>query len=169
MRSKLKMSEHGIRTIETPIGNLSIHATNVGICKVSSEPNIENNKIGLEHLNEAEKWFNGYFKKKIFHFPKFDFLNLSNFGLIVTNTLLENVKFGNTSTYSELSLTANRPGASRAVGTIMKNNSLPIIIPCHRIINKNNYIGNYNFNKGRTTKNWLLMHEGMIIQDSHVI
>jgi hypothetical protein len=65
MRSKLKMSEHGIRTIETPIGNLSIHATNVGICKVSSEPNIENNKIGLEHLNEAEKWFNGYFKKNI--------------------------------------------------------------------------------------------------------
>ncbi len=163
------MSEHGIRNIKTPIGNLSIYATNVGICKVSSEHNIENNKIGIEHLDHAEKWFSGYFKKKILDFPKFDFSSLSNFGLIVASTLLENVKFGNTSTYSELSLIANRPGANRAVGTIMKNNSLPIIIPCHRIIKKNNHIGNYNFNKGISTKNWLLIHEGIIIKDSHVI
>ncbi|MCP2507180.1 MAG: methylated-DNA--[protein]-cysteine S-methyltransferase [Candidatus Thalassarchaeaceae archaeon] len=94
---------------------------------------------------------------------------MSSFGLVVTSTLLENVKFGNTSTYSELSFTANKPGASRAVGAIMKNNSLPIIIPCHRIIKKNNHIGNYNFKKGITTKGWLLMHEGIIIQDSHVV
>ena len=163
------MPEHGVRNIETPIGNLSIHATNDGICKVSSEYKIENNKIGIYHLDQAEKWFSGYFKKKIFDFPKFDFSNLSNFGLVVTSTLLENVEFGNTSSYSELSLTANKPGSSRAVGTIMKNNSLPINIPCHRIIKKNNHIGNYNFNKGIDTKGWLLMHEGLKIRDSHVI
>jgi methylated-DNA-[protein]-cysteine S-methyltransferase len=163
------MPEHGVRNIETPIGNLSIHATNDGICKVSSEhKNEKKNKIGIEHLNQAEKWFNGYFKKKILDFPKFDFSNLSDFGLLVTNTLLENIEFGNTSSYSELSLTANKPGSSRAVGTIMKNNLLPIIVPCHRIIKKNNHIGNYNFNKGITTKCWLLMHEGIIINDSHI-
>ena len=130
------MPEHGVRNIETPIGNLSIHATNDGICKVSSEPNIENNKIGLEHLNEAEKWFNGYFKKKIFDFPKFDFLNLSNFGLIVTNTLLENVKFGNTSTYGEITKDLGVP--AQAVGQACGGNLIPIIIPCHRVMGANN-------------------------------
>ena len=163
------MSGHGVRNIETPIGNLSIHATNDGIFKVSSEQKIDKNKIGIEHLDHAEKWFSGYFKKEILDFPKFDFSNLSNFGLVVTSALLENVKFGNTSTYSELSLTAKKPGSSRAVGTIMKNNSLPIIIPCHRIIKKNNHIGNYNFKKGLTTKGWLLMHEGIKVHDSHVV
>ena len=67
------MFEHGVRNIETPIGNLSIRATNVGICKVSSELDIENNKIGTDHLDHAEKWFIGYFKKKQSIFPNLIF------------------------------------------------------------------------------------------------
>ena len=58
------MPEHGIRNIETPLGNLSIYTTNDGIYKVSSGHEIEKNKIGIEYLDHAEKWFSGYFKKK---------------------------------------------------------------------------------------------------------
>lgn len=39
--------------------------------------------------------------------------------------------------YGTLALFAGMTGASRAVGTMMRNNPFPIIIPCHRVIPAN--------------------------------
>lgn len=40
---------------------------------------------------------------------------------------------GKTMTYGEVAKRAGSPGASRAVGSIMKNNFLPDV-PCHRVV-----------------------------------
>ncbi|AQQ71360.1 Methylated-DNA--protein-cysteine methyltransferase, constitutive [Limihaloglobus sulfuriphilus] len=42
---------------------------------------------------------------------------------------------GETISYSALGARAGSPKAARAVGSIMANNPLPLIIPCHRVIN----------------------------------
>jgi len=41
---------------------------------------------------------------------------------------------GQTISYAELAQRAGSPGAARAAGQAMRNNELPIIIPCHRVI-----------------------------------
>jgi methylated-DNA-[protein]-cysteine S-methyltransferase len=45
------------------------------------------------------------------------------------------IRRGRTCTYAELAeLAGSTPGAARAAGQAMRNNPLPIIIPCHRVI-----------------------------------
>jgi len=41
---------------------------------------------------------------------------------------------GETLTYGEVARGAGRPGAARAVGSVMANNRHPLFIPCHRVV-----------------------------------
>lgn len=45
-------------------------------------------------------------------------------------------KAGDIYTYSELAKKASKPKAARAVGSLMSGNSLPLLIPCHRVTSK---------------------------------
>ena len=44
------------------------------------------------------------------------------------------IERGHTISYLELATRAGSPKASRAAGQAMRNNRLPIIVPCHRVI-----------------------------------
>jgi methylated-DNA-[protein]-cysteine S-methyltransferase len=46
------------------------------------------------------------------------------------------IPYGGTASYSSVSLAAGYPLAMRAVGTAMKHNPLPLLIPCHRVVHK---------------------------------
>lgn len=46
--------------------------------------------------------------------------------------------------------------SARAIGQACRNNPLPIIVPCHRIVGGT---GHYSAGDGIATKNWLLAHE----------
>jgi O-6-methylguanine DNA methyltransferase len=56
---------------------------------------------------------------------------------------LARVPYGEVITYQQLSILAGHPNAYRAVGTALKNNPLPLVIPCHRVIRKNHSIGQF--------------------------
>jgi methylated-DNA-[protein]-cysteine S-methyltransferase len=60
--------------------------------------------------------------------------------------------------YSELAYLAGRPDAVRACARICGQNTIPIIIPCHRVIAANG-LGGYA--GGISKKSWLLWHEGI--------
>lgn len=47
-----------------------------------------------------------------------------------------NIPYGQAATYSEVALVSGHPLAMRAVGTAMKRNPLPLLIPCHRVVHK---------------------------------
>jgi len=47
---------------------------------------------------------------------------------------LGRLPFGATCTYGELAASAGSPRASRAVGTALHRNRLPIFVPCHRVV-----------------------------------
>jgi len=49
-------------------------------------------------------------------------------------TAVRNLGFGETASYGELAKRVGHPGAARAVGTVMRKNRFPIIIPCHRVL-----------------------------------
>lgn len=54
---------------------------------------------------------------------------------------------------------AGSPGASRAVGTVMANNPVPLLVPCHRVVRNDGTTGGYAF--GAEQKVRLLRMEGV--------
>ena len=75
-------------------------------------------------------------------------------------TELCNISYGRTISYLELSKRIGNVKAIRAVGTANGNNSICIIIPCHRVIGSNGDLIGYGGDLWR--KKWLLGHEGKI-------
>ncbi len=61
--------------------------------------------------------------------------------------------------YGWLATQVGKPGAGRAVGSTMATNPVPLIIPCHRVVRSDGFIGNYSLG-GREQKWILLTHEG---------
>jgi methylated-DNA-[protein]-cysteine S-methyltransferase len=71
-------------------------------------------------------------------------------------TALHKVKYGRVVSYGELAKMAGKNGASRAVGTVMAKNDLPLIIPCHRVLRSDGKIGGFSAAGGATTKQRML-------------
>jgi methylated-DNA-[protein]-cysteine S-methyltransferase len=71
---------------------------------------------------------------------------------------LNNIPFGKTISYLTLSKRIGNSKAIRAVGTANGNNSICIVVPCHRVIGNNGDLKGYNGDLWR--KKWLLEHEG---------
>ncbi|MBI4372381.1 MAG: methylated-DNA--[protein]-cysteine S-methyltransferase [Candidatus Omnitrophica bacterium] len=56
---------------------------------------------------------------------------------------LKKIRAGQVVTYSELAELAKSPRASRAVGSALHRNPIPIFIPCHRVVRKDSTLGGY--------------------------
>jgi O-6-methylguanine DNA methyltransferase len=70
---------------------------------------------------------------------------------------LKKIPYGQTRSYQEVARAIGRPKAFRAVGNANGNNSLPLIIPCHRVIASNGGLG--GFGHGIKVKKQLLDFE----------
>lgn len=68
------------------------------------------------------------------------------------------IPYGRTISYLELSKRIGNVKAIRAAGTANGNNSICIIVPCHRVIGSNGDLVGYGGDLWR--KKWLLEHEG---------
>ncbi len=66
------------------------------------------------------------------------------------------VGFGETVSYGELAARAGSLNAARAVGTVMANNEVPIIIPCHRVLASGGRIDGFSAPQGIDLKRRLL-------------
>ena len=78
------------------------------------------------------------------------------------------IKPGEITTYSGLAKKINSK-AYRAVGGVLRNNLLPLVIPCHRVIKQDGTLGGF---MGKMDENWqtnlkrsLLKIEGNLISD----
>lgn len=65
--------------------------------------------------------------------------------------------------YSWVAQEAGAPRASRAVGSVMAKNPMPLIVPCHRVIRNDGKTGNYGFDPRRKVR--LLHREGVPVQE----
>jgi len=82
----------------------------------------------------------------------------SSFSISVLTTCRD-VAFGQTITYGRLAKQSGRPNASRAVGSALAKNPLPLIIPCHRIVRSDGKLGGFSAPGGVKLKKRLLLHE----------
>ena len=78
-------------------------------------------------------------------------------------TACRKISFGQTTSYGQLAKKAGTPAAARAVGRVMANNPLPLIIPCHRVICSDGRIGGFSAQGGTKLKNRLLQFERKVL------
>jgi O-6-methylguanine DNA methyltransferase len=71
-------------------------------------------------------------------------LNGTDFQVAVWKTIIEQVNYGEITTYSDVADMAGYPKASRAVGNALNKTPILIIIPCHRVVAKN-HPGKYKY------------------------
>ena len=67
--------------------------------------------------------------------------------------------WGETVSYGELAARVGHPGAARAVGTVMRKNRVPLIVPCHRVLAADGKLGGYSSPAGLAMKKRLLALE----------
>ena len=84
----------------------------------------------------------------------------------VYRKLLE-VPKGKVTTYGELGKAVGLKNGQRIIGTIMKKNPYPVIIPCHRVVKSDGKIGGYAY--GERVKSSMLANEGIKIKNGKII
>ncbi|MFG3661957.1 methylated-DNA--[protein]-cysteine S-methyltransferase [Streptomyces sp. NPDC047706] len=116
---------------------------------------------GSPLLTEATGQLRDYFAggRQAFELP-LDWSLISGFSRQVLRELASGVPFGTVVGYGDLADRVGQPGAAQAVGTAMGANPLPLVVPCHRVVESDGGIG--GFGGGLETKRKLLALEGVL-------
>lgn len=129
--------------IESPIGTLYLVFTGNILIRIGFKKPDEILRKG-EAPPLIKKELNEYFKNGRDEFAqKIGFTKGTDFDKKVWLTLKE-IPYGETRTYKWLAEKIGKPSAFRAVGQALSRNPLPIILPCHRIIESDGTIGGYS-------------------------
>ncbi|MFE2280958.1 methylated-DNA--[protein]-cysteine S-methyltransferase [Streptomyces sp. NPDC059454] len=110
-----------------------------------------------EAIRQVEAYFAG--ERRGFELP-LDWSLISGFNREVLRELASGVPFGSVVGYGDLARRVGRPGAAQAVGMAMGANPLPVVVPCHRVVESDGGIG--GFGGGVQTKRHLLALEGIL-------
>jgi len=143
--------------IESPLGPLVAGATAQGICLLEFTDRrmlpaqIETVRQRFDcavvpgespHFDRLRDELNAYFSGELRQFSLPLAAPGTPFQERVWGELLR-IPFGETRSYEDLARAVDAPGAQRAVGHANGLNRIAILIPCHRVINKNGKLGGY--------------------------
>lgn len=126
---------------QSPIGKILLGGTQTSLQLISFSTGTKA-VVPQDHWLHAPKYFTKclqqlteYFAgtRQIFDLPYT--LDGSDFKTKVLN-YVSTIAYGTTTSYGEIAEKLGNPRAVRAVGTANATNSLPLIIPCHRVIGK---------------------------------
>lgn len=163
---------------KSPVGVYEVRADDDGVTSIQlkgttikaaeENKNLDPKSRSTQHIKDCIAWMDAYFSTSTLAKVRLPALNTKAFELSkpfccrVWKILKDRVKAGETVTYGELANMAGNPKGARAVGTAMKSNPIPLIVPCHRVVKSNGDLGNYSSFNGIATKKWLLQHENVI-------
>jgi methylated-DNA-[protein]-cysteine S-methyltransferase len=160
--------------VDTPVGPLGVATTDTGLVKVALHPDEDGFLEELaanvspriierrQKLDPVRRQLDEYFDGHRTTFSlRIDWQLSRGFRQMVLKTLFSEVHFGEVVSYGELAKRVGHPKASRAVGTAMATNPVPIVVPCHRVLQAGGRVGNYG--GGPEMKRQLLTHEGSLL------
>ncbi|CAL9612936.1 methylated-DNA--[protein]-cysteine S-methyltransferase [Streptomyces sp. NPDC052610] len=110
-----------------------------------------------EAIRQVEDYLTG--ARHDFDLP-LDWSLISGFNRQVLRELALGVPYGTVVGYGDLADRVGQPGAAQAVGAAMGANPLPVVVPCHRVVERDGGIG--GFGGGLETKRKLLALEGVL-------
>ncbi len=161
-------------TVDTPLGTGLVAATPKGLVRVALpnerteevlarlaedvSPRVLEFPARLDQVRrELDEYFEG--RRDRFELPLDWRLSHPGFYRRVLRATAR-VPFGEMITYGEAAQRAGNRRASRAAGTALGSNPIPIVVPCHRVIRAGGEIGNYG--GGPEMKRFLLKLEGAL-------
>jgi methylated-DNA-[protein]-cysteine S-methyltransferase len=118
-------------------------------------------KYEQSYFHTIQEYIIAYFEGTYVNFYKRIPLStneLSPFNQIVLNACRQ-IPYGCTTTYGALAKAIHKPLSSRAVGTALSQNPLPLIIPCHRVIRNDGKMGGFTAYGGAQLKYRMLKLE----------
>ena len=152
--------------MNSPIGRLWLAVSNRGVVMIDFDgrefppPNLDskfNWVVSEEKTAKLRKQLQQYFDGRRTDFElELDFRSGTEFQRECW-ALVYQIPFGQTRSYQEIARLVGRPKASRAVGSANGANPIPIVVPCHRVINADGHLGGYG--GGLDIKEHLLSHE----------
>jgi AraC family transcriptional regulator of adaptative response/methylated-DNA-[protein]-cysteine methyltransferase len=163
--------------VESPLGPIVVAATDEGVCLVEfsdrrmleAQFTILRQRFGCaivpgKHplLDQVKEELADYFAGRLTEFKVPLVYPGSDFQQKVWNQLLA-IPYGETRSYEDLARAVGNASAQRAVGHANGLNRISIIIPCHRVVNKNGRLGGYG--GGLWRKQYLLDLERKVAQD----
>jgi len=150
--------------VKSPLGYVKIEGTNEGITSVSilnseeKESEIVQDDL-LDCVLQLQEYFEG--SRSTFN------LKLNPSGTPFQKQVwaeLQNIPYGKTISYLELTKKLGDVKAIRAVANANGKNPIWIIVPCHRVVGADGSLVGYA--GGLHRKQWLLEHENPIKQQS---
>lgn len=162
---------------ESPIGPISFYAGDSGLEGVAfsglgalkaaqgideSQPSLEGMTAVSTLLAELNAYFFGL--QRSFSVA-INWELFSGFRARVLRLTAE-IPYGAVRTYGEIARELGSPGGARAVGSALRSNPMPIVIPCHRVIGADGSLQGYL--GGREVKAFLLGLEGHPIDGTRV-
>ena len=144
---------------KSPIGTLQIISESNKLVSLKLVDYCEKSNIETDFIKDIKKQLDEYFlgKRTIFNIkinPKG-----TDFQKMVWKEL-QKISYSKTKSYSEVAEAIGNKNAQRAVGNACNKNPIMIIIPCHRVVSKNNNLGGYAY--GSKIKQKLLNIENFI-------
>lgn len=169
MDTKDKQGILSLGKISSPIGEMTIITDQTALLYLSFS---DNPKLALETasildqkeisqspssaLRMIQTELTGYFLGEVKKFNTPIRLLGTPFQDTVWQSLLH-IPYGHTISYTEQAKMTGNNKACRAVAKANSQNILPIIVPCHRVINLSGKLGGYA--GGTKRKQWLIDHE----------
>lgn len=161
-------------TVRTPFKTLGLCFEDEKLCQVQFLPPEVADKSTLEiYALQAVAQLQQYCHNPDFVFSVPIRLHGSDFAKQVYRAVLE-IPRGSVKSYAELARDLRdengkpAPSSARAVGQALAKNPLPVVIPCHRVVGKND-LGGYAHEtfehsplRLMRVKAWLLLHEGVL-------
>ena len=165
---------------DSPLGVISLVAGDSGLQQVAfvslkelkkmrGEVEEEPSLLGLETIGTLLSEMNAYLfgLRKAFSI-RIDWQVLPPFQRSVLE-MTNQIPYGEIRTYGALAEELGKLGAARAVGKALGDNPMPIIIPCHRVVDATNHLRGYSAPNGIQTKAFLLNLEGHQIGGDRVL
>jgi methylated-DNA-[protein]-cysteine S-methyltransferase len=150
--------------IDTPLGIAKLDGDENGLSSITIlNEAISTSTIIPEVLEDAVYQLREYFDEKRQSFS----LTLNPTGTDFQKRVwdqLQNIPFGKTVSYLDLSKALSNVKAIRAVAAANGKNPLWIVVPCHRVIGSDGSLTGYA--GGLYRKKWLLNHENPVKQQS---
>jgi methylated-DNA-[protein]-cysteine S-methyltransferase len=163
LRAKLaaRASSNGLldvayRTLESPVGELMLAATEAGLVRVAfacEERDEVLEQLAREvsprvlaaprRLDAAARELDEYFDGSRRRFELALDLQLAHGFRKKVIARLQEIGYGQTRSYTEVATAAGNPRAVRAVGSACARNPLPLVLPCHRVLRSDGSLGGY--------------------------
>ncbi|HVM54771.1 MAG TPA: methylated-DNA--[protein]-cysteine S-methyltransferase [Acidimicrobiales bacterium] len=161
-----------VATLASPVGDLLLAATPAGLVRVSFfapdealaelaarvSPRILEAPARLDGVRrQLEEYFEG--RRRRFDLA-IDWSLVGEWGRKILDACSA-IPYGEVRTYRDMAVAAGSPKASRAAGTALGNNPVPVVVPCHRVLRLGGGLGGYT--GGLQVKEHLLRLEGALL------